>query len=219
MEDTLEFIDVLISSASRPECMKEAMMSFLKHIKCSYTLRWVLHEDVVLKNESEEVLSWAKYNRIFSKIIITEPAQRLTHAVMMLLQEAKSKYILKLEDDWIFIDNVDIDYMSEVMDKNNDINQVYFNKSMTPGKIIFKNKMPVIAPEGKGPYEWAMAPGLWRMDFIKPRWREDISAYAVKLDQPVGDYLYGKDLVRPNIRHIGKVSTSKLPIDNDIINR
>lgn len=206
-------IDILITSASRPECMKKSMESFLKYIQYSGEFRWILHEDVVLKKESREILEWAEKTALFTVIKKTEPAKRLSNAVYEVLQESKNKYALKLEDDWIFIDYVDIDYMVDVMEKNPEINQLYFNKNMTASQVIFKNGLPVIVGYRNNPHEWAMAPGLWRIGYIKPRWTRDTFAYGVIMKEIVEDYLYGKNLKRANIEHIGEVSTSLLPID------
>jgi len=206
-------IDAIINSASRPEYMKLAMRSFMKHVKYSGIIRWILHEDVVLKKESGQVLTWAKYIGHFDLIIKTEPAQRLTHAVKKLFDVSKSKYVLKLEDDWIITNDIDIDYIIDTMDNNPDINQVYFNKAIQPFEVILKNGYKVIAPVGKGPHEWAMAPGIWRTNFIKPRWDNVGSAYSVVFPEVIGDYLYGKDDGKPNIRHIGKISTSKVKVE------
>jgi hypothetical protein len=193
--------------------MKRAMDSFMKHVKYTGIIQWILHEDVVLKKESGQILTWAKYNSIFDQIIKTEPAQRLTHAVKMLLDVSKSKYLLKLEDDWIFVRDVDIDYIIDTMDNNPDMNQIYFSKARQSTKVILKNGYKVIAPVGKGPYEFAMAPGVWRTSFIKPRWNENTNAYCPIMDRPVGDYLYGNDEGKQNIEHIGTISTSQVKVE------
>jgi hypothetical protein len=189
----MKTLDVLITSASRLDLLKKTIQSFKKKAMCSLEYRFVLHEDVVIEKESDRVLEWANMSNIFDTVIVTKPAERLGKAIKKLLDEAQSKIIFRLEDDWEFEKEFNIDKMLEIF-VDHKINQIMLNKRSNDSlvEVIGKNFKLTLCNE------WGMAPALWRLSFIKPKWKSHPTGDGVNLDLKGYDKNTGGVLLRKN---------------------
>jgi hypothetical protein len=165
-------MDVLITSSSRLECLQKTIETFQKFIKFSDDLDFILHEDYVIKAESEKVVEWAKKSGIFSKILETKPAKRLGKAIEKLMSVSNNELVLKWKDDWELTREINLDDVAEIMIKCKDVNQIQFNKRENPTlkhgfnhRLVIKNGKELTLCR-----EWGMAPAMWRLSWIKPRW-------------------------------------------------
>ena len=171
-------MDVLITSASRPKSLKTEIECFLKHVKYSGEFRFHLHEDVVpgMVEQSIELSTWAKDSGIFTNVYTSNPRIGRGHALNKLRQHANSKYVWYLEEDWDFIEDVDLDSILETMDRYGHINQVgffYMNidsvRKPKPdaadahyvfGRREFDGHVMFVAER------WNWCPAIWRKDFV-----------------------------------------------------
>lgn len=173
-----EIMDVLITSASRPKNLKSEIVCFLKHVKYSGEFNFHLHEDVVpgMESQSGELSSWARDSGIFTTVYASNPRIGRGRALNKLRQHANSKYVWYLEDDWDFIEDVDLDSILEMMDKHGHINQVAFfylniDRVKKPGgpdgldeyiyaRRTFDGHIMFVAER------WGWCPAIWRKDFV-----------------------------------------------------
>lgn len=177
-------MDVLITSSSRVECLEKTMETFIKYVKYSGDFRIILHEDFVIKKDSEDVVRWAEKQGYFSKIIQTQPAQRIGKAIESLMNECTDELALKWEDDWEFTKEVNLDNVIRIFNEHKDVNQIMFNKKMNPAVRQGFNHKEVVMNDQTLTLcrEWGMAPAVWRISWIKPRWKCYKNGDAVNKD-------------------------------------
>ena len=228
-----EIMDLLITSSSRVECLQKTMNSFFKYVKYSGDIRIILHEDFVIKKESKKVIEWAENQPFFDKIIQTQPAQRLGKAIESLLNECNDELALKWEDDWEFIKELNLDNVIQIFDDHKDVNQIMFNKKINPGfrqgfdhKEIILNEQSLTLCR-----EWGMAPAIWRLGWIKSKWKCYKNGDSVNLDlmggiprseewcsKNLGAYWYDSPGNGKFVKHLGhggkNESKLKAAIDN-----
>ena len=111
-------IDAIFSSCARPEMLEATLASFNERMHCRDGFRKVLVEDVVDDNRrSRYGLKWIEENRdSFDKVVILKkragPYLQFPAAVM----EARSSYFFKVDDDAIFIRDINVDDMVAIME-------------------------------------------------------------------------------------------------------
>lgn len=217
-------IDILINSASRLDCLIPTVNSLLNRMKYSEGYRLILHDDVVRKEGSRDIARWVEESKIIDVFIRTEPAMRLGVGIYKGLKEVRSPYLLKWEDDWLFLKDVYLDEILAAMEADRTINQVAFNKHRNE-----KSKHEITRPvRDMGSFkltqiqEWSIGPGVWRTDFSRAKWpyAEDAHAAlwvygAVDLSKGqdyewmrknVGCYFYGGHGEGPFVEHLGHKS-------------
>lgn len=197
----MDKIDLLMTSASRPNYLDITMYTLHKHLK-NVDIRYILHEDIVKKEESHLLLRTV--GESFDIIRVTNPAKRLFHAIREGLKLVESKYVLKWEDDWILLRDIDIGKIIKIFEKDNSVNQVMFNKQMNIGCGIHKevNKGEVTLVPFYN--EWGMGPGIWRTDYIREKWIDGMDIYAPDFGEvDIGSFWYGGLEERGYIHHIG----------------
>lgn len=170
----METLDVLITASSRPELINYCYESVKKNILFSGDLRFILHEDFVFPEKSEQVLLWAKEKNI-DMVLQTNPAKGLGFALMKMLGLVTTKYCFYLQEDWEFERYVDIDQLICTMESDEKINSVIFNKNRNqPGcmgfqtkECLFDTNLRLCTAPG-----WFLLPAIWRTDFIRSKWKE-----------------------------------------------
>lgn len=116
----MERVDILVTSASRPEYLKQTIETLKRHLHYSGNLRWLLHEDVVRNKESLLCVEWAMENG-FDKIKMTYPAERQGQSVLNLMNMSDSKYFVRTEDDWVLKKDINLDNVLQVLEKDKEI--------------------------------------------------------------------------------------------------
>jgi len=217
----MKVLDILITSASRPDLLQHTVESMQEKLKFSGEFRWLLHEDVLDKKKSAEVLHWNKYSLLFDKVIVSEPRVSLGYSIGMMIPYIKSFIFFRSDDDWEYVEKLDLDVFWDMFEKYEKINQIIFNKRcIDEYKRNFKRKsikfndiwLTVTR-------QWGWLPSLWRTDFVRRnykiraidcsidfmdriRHREDVNADWII--ENMGSYFLGKIGDKgAYIKHIG----------------
>jgi hypothetical protein len=166
-------LDIMRTSASRPELLKKSTESLLENIKFSGELRWIFHEDILNKDKSAQCISYIENLTINKKLLIDKPPIGQGASLTRLLNTVKTKYVLNWEDDYTAEREIDLDLVVKILDENVDVNQISFWKRQTMSeKPGFKKKETIRSGQTltTNPH-WAFTPAIWRVSFIKPKWK------------------------------------------------
>lgn len=218
-------IDIIITSSSRPQLFPYCWESFKKMVCIRGDKRVIVHEDVVFKRESEQVLKYLEELQKKGEIqeyYSTSPARGLGMTLDWLIKEKiNSKYMFYLQEDWEFERPVDLDQLMWVMDQNQKVNLIFLNKVINPESL---NDSLLRQHTYSGVdmclyHAWAFLPGLWRMDFVKKHWRARLerpegyftNAFGNHLqrmdcdycERVMGTYVLGQTNEYRYVRHIG----------------
>ncbi len=218
-------IDIAITSSSRPQLFPYCWESFKDMIHIRGNKKVIVHEDVVFKKESDQVVKYLR--ELHQKGEIQEyysesPAIGLGRTLDWLIrQKIDSKYMFYLQEDWEFERPVDLDQLIWVMDNNPQINLIFLNKTKNFETL---NNMPMKQYIYNGVdmclyHSWTFLPGLWRMSFVKKHWRmrvERPEGYFTNAfgnhtqrmscdycEKNIGAYILGKQGEFRYVRHIG----------------
>ena len=165
-------IDVMRTSASRPELLIKSTLSMRENIKFSGELRYLLHEDVLNQSASKELLAWADKDGQFNKIMVDNPPIGQGLSLNKLFEDTNSEFIINWEDDFNAVRPVDLDLCVKILMENPDVNQIAFNKRSTMSEVSGWKKKEVIRSGQKlmtSPH-WRLTPAIWRRSFIKRFW-------------------------------------------------
>ena len=167
-------IDIIRTSASRPDFLKTTTEALQKHLKYSGGFRWLIHEDCLNPDWSKRCMDYIKKSSVYTASHQDKNPIGQGQSLTWLVNQTKSKYFMNCEDDWELIKPLDLDPLVELMDKDNDINQIAFHKrriswkrGTTFTKIqVIRNDVPLVT----NPH-WAFTPALWRASYIVPLWQ------------------------------------------------
>lgn len=164
-------IDIIRTSASRPDLLERTTKSLIKHIKYSGELRFIIHEDIINKELSNKCLKYATRGcyRVIGK---HEPPIGQGNSLDWLLKQTKTEFVLNWEDDFELVRELDLNKVIDLMNNGCNINQICFNKRTTMiEKPDFVKKQVWIENDilTTNPH-WALIPALWRMSYIMPKW-------------------------------------------------
>jgi hypothetical protein len=166
-------IDIIRTSSSRPKELMMSTGSIQSHLKFSGTFRWLLHEDVILREQSERCVRFAHQSG-YSVVGVDDPPIGQGKSLTWLIDRTTSSYFFSMEDDWYFLADIDVDQLITLMDNHPEINQIAFHKRIIQPKkdewvkknVVIDGVPLVVAPR------WSFIPSLWRASFIKPIWSE-----------------------------------------------
>lgn len=162
--------EVAITGSSRPSLYPIFWESFNKMVKMSEKPKITVYEDVIFKNESNKVRQYIE-NKV-DRYVEFEPNKRLGYVFNQLLNDVKTKYYIYLQEDWKFLKEIDVDKIIDVMEKNDDIKQVWFPKKLE-GKTYKLYCRDVINRNGLNLipwHRWAFLPHIGRTDFVRDIW-------------------------------------------------
>jgi hypothetical protein len=177
------------------------------------------HEDIVYLQASKDV---CKY--FFGKADVidsTHPARGLAYVLDHYIKNCETKYLLYYQEDWETEQPVDVDRLCWVMDNNPEVNMIVLPKNTvtehshgTHQKQFTYSGVDLCVYHGI-----SLNPGLWRMDFVKRKWkfREDrpegafakqFGSHKMRMDtdwcvKMIGCYLLGGYGTYRYIRHLG----------------
>lgn len=165
-------IEIIRTSASRPDLLEETTALLLKHLKFSGELIWHIHEDFLSPERSNQCIHWAKYSGVYHTTLKDLPPVGQGASLTKLLDLTSSKYIFNCEDDFGPVRDVDLDLAVYLMEKGENINQICFNKrqTMTEKPGFQKKEVEIEGHKLTTNPHWALIPALWRADWIKARW-------------------------------------------------
>jgi hypothetical protein len=167
-------IDIIRTSASRPDFLKTSTEALLKYLEFSGEFRWLIHEDCMNDAWSEECMNYIKNSDTYTGVDQDKNPIGQGQSLTNLINQTNTPYILNVEDDWELIKPLNLNPLIELMEKHNDINQIAFHKrriswkrgSVFKKKQIIRDDIPLVT----NPH-WAFTPALWRSSYIKPLWQ------------------------------------------------
>jgi hypothetical protein len=93
-------IDIIRTSASRPDLLKISTQSILDHLKFSGKINWFLHEDVLNDAASEECIKYSESLGIYTKIGKNNPPLGHSESFYWLIDRITSDFFMFWEDDY-----------------------------------------------------------------------------------------------------------------------
>lgn len=215
-------LTVLIMGSSRPELWPIMWESFEKMCFSRRKKYVIVHEDVVIPEQSSKV---GKYvNLLMREKKVREyhesnPKVGLGPAMDVMFKNfVKTKYMFYIQEDWEFERPIDIDEILFAMDMEPKLNLVFFNKyknfptlnGLSQEEVCHTGMWTCLF------HGWTFLPGIWRMDFVKKHWRTRevrpegyfTQAFEGRDDnewckENLGAYIYGKQNDWRYVRHLG----------------
>jgi hypothetical protein len=161
-------LEVVMTSASRPELLERTILSLLKNFKSNGKLKWSIHEDILNKKASDRCIEFLNSLNLDLDLKTNDPPIGQCRSVIGLLENTTQEFVVKWEDDYILLKEVDLSSIINVMEKYN-INQVVFSKrGIMSDKHGFKKKtIDFNGIKLTACHHWYMQPAIWRMSFIR----------------------------------------------------
>ncbi len=171
-------IDVVFWGASRPELFERALSSFRRNVRFGGRLRYFLEDgefDKAMAAESVRIARAAGFDGIHTERVgsygwaMTQAIDRWVRAPLM----------FSIEDDWECLRPIDLDLCWELFRDHDHVNQLRYNRrnntrSQNEGAFVYTSRTLKIGNSQYpflGGAHWYFNPAVWRMSFIRPRWR------------------------------------------------
>ncbi len=166
-------IDIMRTSASRPECLRLSTESLLKNLVMPDTeVRWMIHEDVLNGPASDECLKIIEDSKLYEVVKFHNPPLTQAISLCWLMSRVTADYVINWEDDWELIKLIDVERLICLMDAYPEVNQIAFQKrALMSHRYSFIKKQIYIddVPLVSNPH-WAFTPSIMRTSWIKPKW-------------------------------------------------
>ena len=172
-------IDVVVWGASRPHLLQRTLDSFRAHATFSTgRLRWFLEDgafDAARAAESAALAEGFGFDGIHVEHVGSY-GWAMTHAMD---RWVRAPLMFSLEDDWLCLRDLDLDLAFDVFEQHAHVNQLRFNRrknsrSQNDGAVVFAERTLDVGgqplPFLSSPH-WVFNPALWRMSYIRPRWK------------------------------------------------
>lgn len=207
---------LIIFASSRPDLLEITLNSIEKFLIRRKPLKIIVNEDIVFTKQSERTVKllkqWQQQGIIYEYYVSN--SRGLGYSMDNMFNQYKYPYIINWQDDWELERPIDIEELVWIMQNNEQINQVIFNK--------YKN-MDVLNGFKQIQYQfgykdfcinqyWMFIPSLWRMSFVRKYWKrfdnKPEANFKRMLTQhnsteQIGAYLYDKMYTPRYVRHIG----------------
>lgn len=219
-------IDLLIMGSSRPQLWGYMWDSFQDYVHWRNPYTVFMHEDFIYPEKSEAALSLASN---FIKNLDShyhDPPIGLGPAMDYMFRwineiKVDTKYIFYMQDDWEFERPIDVEQLVWIMERNPDINCIFFNKYPNFPTLngIEQPQCTVDNVDMCLYHSWTFLPGIWRMSHVRKYWRvrkerpegyftnafgtheqRSDHNYAIK---NLGVYMLGKQNDPRYVRHLG----------------
>ena len=183
-------IDIVVWGASRPDLFRRTVESFRAHAKTeTVRLRWFLEEGAfdATRGAEEAAAAWEYGFDGVHVEALRSYGWAMTNAMNRWI---RAPYMFSLEDDWLCLRDLDLDLAVDVLEQHPGVNQLRFNfrknaAEPNPGLFVKEYTFPTtrspVDPIGPpvppvpvvcvNNFHWHFNPGLWRMGFIRPKWR------------------------------------------------
>lgn len=219
-------MDVIVTSTCR-KSIKRTIDSFLKNFHLSEGFKFIVHVDVMFPKN----IQWIK--SFFSSLGITNvhfnyDLKGHSNAINYLIKKIDSMFYFHLEDDWIFLKEINLDPLVDLMKTNPAIDHIRFNKekiqpkewlyhlwSYPDRKVYLPNQeVNIDGIDLVKTHVWAFNPSLARTSIIKQfknlpldeNPEQFICHQYPKIARHQGTYIYGriggghvsKDIGRPH---------------------
>ena len=125
-------VDVLITSTCR-KTIEKCIASFLENVKYTGQFRFFVNIDVKNPKYLPRLQKFLKKQSIYDVKINMHPKEKLQglpETINYLYNQVESKYYFNLQDDWIFLDKINLDPLVTLMNNNSKIDHIRLNKEI-----------------------------------------------------------------------------------------
>jgi hypothetical protein len=221
-------IDVIITSTCR-KTIKQTLSSFLEHVICSEKFHFIVNVDVKNLFYLPYLKSYLDKMQITDININLHPGSKNTahgNAINYLFNQLKSPYYFHLEDDWIFLKKIHLDPLLVLMEKNDFIHHIRFNKDRIKDYAWLYHLSPTDTPPFRKmqenvlfndiplvkTYVWSFNPSIARTATIKQmlpicvdsNCEKDVCSQFDHLFSSNGAYIWGRIGDEAAIQDIGR---------------
>ena len=219
-------LDVMITSASRPEVFKICMTSLWDRLKFDGKINYHLHEDILIPEKSAELMKWAESTKKFTTIAYDNPPLGQPLSVHWSIKNSISPIFFRFEDDFLVEKVLDFNLIVKLMEENEDVNQIVLNKRTTD----YKHGWDTREVERSGQklvvaHHWFIMPSVWKKSYIDKYWSEppkggNVAWFinpilkgnqrrgSVWMEKNVGAFFMGKFGATRYINHLSKAGES-----------
>lgn len=169
-------LTIIRTSASRPELLIESTETLRKNLKFSGEIRWILHEDVLNREASNECVEYIKSVGNY-KIIVDDPPIGQGNSLNKMYELVDTDFLIAWEDDHTCTRELNLDIPYKILKENNDVNQVVFNKRDTmpsigepPRQVWYKKVIERSGVQLTSCPHWRLTPAMWKKSFIDKFW-------------------------------------------------
>lgn len=224
-----------ITSSSRFDYLVRTTRELSENIDFKGEIDYFIHEDFVIREESEKIVHWAKHlvtmdgKKFFKKIGIDEEPQGVACGIDWIMDQLEDyDYMVYWQDDWVPLQKMPLNHCVKLMNFHQDIHQIAFPKrKIMVHKYGWYKKMRDFSGQilTTNP-QWTFIPAIWRLSFVRSKWRKPKKGHNVWWANNVlkdtagretpdwimanlGTYFYGAIKTGPMVEHIGLVSVRK----------
>lgn len=130
-----QILDVVITSSGR-KTIFATMDSFLSKVKFSGSFRFIVNVDLCNKDHLEQIK--ARFKDLDVKCFnVNYQPRGFTRAVDFVIRRVETPVYFHLEDDWIFLSEINLDPFLELFQTNSNLNHICFSKK----KILYYNEL------------------------------------------------------------------------------
>jgi len=119
-------LDVIITASGRDTIFR-TIESFLTNVKYAGEFRFIINIDVCRKGSLTQIIKYVK-NLNLKYFNVNYQPKGFTNALSSTLKQIESTFYFHLEDDWVFLKEIQLDPLIELLQKNNNVNHVRFSK-------------------------------------------------------------------------------------------
>lgn len=125
----MDALDVIVTLTCRKQ-FERTYKSFIDYVKYFGEFRFIVHIDIIEKNKKEYLPNLLKFlkEKNITDIHINKEPKGHANAINYLFNRIKSEFYFHLEDDWIFIREIDLNPLIVLLKNHNYIDHIRFNK-------------------------------------------------------------------------------------------
>lgn len=175
-------MDIIITSICR-KTIEKCLPSFLDNVKYAGHFRFLVNIDVKNPKYLTRLLCFLDKHSINNITINMNPKKKLhglTQTINNLYKKITSKYYFNLQDDWIFLEKIDLDSITAIMNNEPEIDHIRLNKNvieqdtwlyhLSDEKNKLKKRNHKLSIDGVNLvkiFTWSFNPSLCRTETIK----------------------------------------------------
>lgn len=186
-------IDVVVWGASRPHLFAQTIGAFKQHAKFSGQLRFFLEDGQFDPERAEQSVQIARTFG-FDGIHVEKVGSYGWAMTNAMNRWVRAPLMFSLEDDWLCLRDIDLDLCFDCFEQNAHVNQIKYNRrknatSQNEGRFVYaQRRLPINGQEYPfiGSAHWYFNPAVWRMSFIRPRWKGFYHNVHHALNSPTG---------------------------------
>lgn len=133
-----EALTIIITSAGRKDYLKKTIDSLSLNLRYEGKIYWHIIDDNPESTETRSYIS-SKY---FDKVIFNKKNLGLGLSLNKIYRTIRTKYILHCEDDWLFLEPVNVTELINVLKRENEQIQLILNRKE-------RYKLPPLVEHGK----------------------------------------------------------------------